>query len=216
MAAGGDRSRIFFVEAYRDEYGLRPFDPARDMHFHTHTTIDTLDYSGTGLNTGSKVVIAAYGEKCRELTTEIPAELNQLTGFGKSKMILPGILALQANAFTGYEKARQDMTALDAQLRPLSPQLSGIALVVLCDDADFTAASLNNFLWVCFTRANPSHDLWGIDSFTEYKHWGCHGPVVIDARIKPHHAPPLVMDDSINKSIDRIFQKGGSLAGLAC
>lgn len=195
---------------------LERFDPARDIHFHTHTTIDTLDYSGTGLNTGSKVVIAAYGEKCRELTTELPAELNQLTGFGKSKMILPGILALQADAFTNYEKERQDMTALDAQLRPLSPKLSGIALVVLCDDADFTAACLNNFLWVCFTRANPSHDLWGIDAFTEYKHWGCRGPVIIDARIKPHHSPPLVMDDSVNKRIDRIFQKGGSLAGLAC
>lgn len=31
IAAGGDRSRIFFVQGIRDEGGLHPFDPARDM-----------------------------------------------------------------------------------------------------------------------------------------------------------------------------------------
>ncbi|WP_439518498.1 AAA family ATPase [Hydrogenophaga sp.] len=31
IAAGGDRSRIFFVQGIRDEAGLYPFDPARDM-----------------------------------------------------------------------------------------------------------------------------------------------------------------------------------------
>lgn len=31
IAAGGDRSRIFFVQGIRDEVGLHPFDPARDM-----------------------------------------------------------------------------------------------------------------------------------------------------------------------------------------
>lgn len=31
IAAGGDRSRIFFVQGTRDDGGLHPFDPARDM-----------------------------------------------------------------------------------------------------------------------------------------------------------------------------------------
>lgn len=31
IAAGGDRSRIYFVQGIRDEGGLHPFDPARDM-----------------------------------------------------------------------------------------------------------------------------------------------------------------------------------------
>ena len=39
----------------------------RDVHFYTNTTIDTLDYSGEGLNTGSKVVLAAYGQPIRTL-----------------------------------------------------------------------------------------------------------------------------------------------------
>ena len=40
---------------------LERVDWRRDLHFQTCTTIDTLDYSGSGLNEGSKVVIAAVG-----------------------------------------------------------------------------------------------------------------------------------------------------------
>src|SRR5262249_57845002 len=40
---------------------LERLDPQSDLHFQTRTTIDTLDYSGTGLNEGSKVVIPAPG-----------------------------------------------------------------------------------------------------------------------------------------------------------
>lgn len=31
LAAGGDRSRVYFVKGIRDDGGLHPFDPARDM-----------------------------------------------------------------------------------------------------------------------------------------------------------------------------------------
>ena len=81
-------------------------------------------------------------------------------------------------------------------------------------DADFVADKLNNFLWVTFTRSNPSHDIYGINSFTDNKHWGCKGPLIIDARIKPHHAPPLEKDPAIEKGIAPIFEKGGSLYGV--
>jgi len=76
------------------------------------------------------------------------------------------------------------------------------------------AEKINNFLWVSFTRCNPSHDIYGVASFVEHKHWGCKGPVIIDARMKPHHAPPLIKDTAVEKSIDPIFEKGGSLYGI--
>ena len=47
-------------------------DWTRDVHFQTCTTIDTLDYSGTGINEGSKVVWAAVGPPRRSLPTELP------------------------------------------------------------------------------------------------------------------------------------------------
>src|SRR4029077_21156431 len=46
---------------------LERVDWRTDLHFQTRTTIDTLDYSGSGLNEGSKLVIAAAGPIRRQL-----------------------------------------------------------------------------------------------------------------------------------------------------
>ncbi len=187
-------------------------DLTQDVHFYTHTTIDTLDYSGTGLNRGSKVVFAAYGEKKRSLCTEVPLVLKNISGFENAGLAMPGVVAVQAPRFLTYESAGKEMEALNMQISSQLASLAEVMLIVVCDDATFTAANLRNFVWVTFTRCNPSHDIYGIGSFTEYKHWGCRGPLVIDARIKPHHAPPLEKDPAVEKRIDRLFVKGGSLS----
>ncbi|HTB51513.1 MAG TPA: UbiD family decarboxylase [Ferruginibacter sp.] len=192
-------------------YLLQRINLARDVHFYTNTTIDTLDYSGTGLNSGSKVVFAAYGPVIRELSIEVPDCLKDLQHFENPQLVLPGIIILQTTRFTTYLQAKTEFGTLNAQLEGKVEQLKNLPFIILVDDANFTTGGLNNFLWVTFTRCNPSHDIYGIDSFTEYKHWGCNGPVVIDARIKPHHAPPLEIDSSTEKSIEKVFNKGGSL-----
>ena len=84
-------------------------------------------------------------------------------------------------------------------------------LVVLVDDSAFTAGALNNFLWVTFTRSNPAADVHGVGAFTWQKHWGCEGSLVIDARIKPHHAPPLEEDSAVTKRVDALAAPGGPL-----
>lgn len=197
------------------EYLLERIDLSRDVHFYTNTTIDTLDYSGTGLNSGSKVVFAAYGPKKRELSRDIPQSLKELQSFENPQLAMPGVVALQTKAFTDYATAAVEMETLQAQLKDKTTSLNGVPFIVICDDSSFAAATLNNYLWVTYTRCNPSHDIYGINSFTRYKHWGCEGPLVIDARIKPHHAPALVLDPAIEKKVDRLFAKGGSLHGLA-
>ncbi len=194
------------------EYVLKRIDLKRDVHFYTNTTIDTLDYSGTSLNSGSKVVLAAYGEPVRELAAEIPASLKELNSFENAQLIMSGVIALQATAFSNYQKANEEMQRLNEQLKEAA--LDGIVMLIIADDASFTAANLRNFLWVSFTRCNPSHDIYGINSFMENKHWGCNGPLVIDARIKPHHAPPLIPDSAVEKKINRLFERGGSLYGV--
>ncbi len=203
------------------EFVLERIDLARDIHFYTNTTIDTLDYSGTGLNTGSKVVFAAYGDKLRNLATEIPANLSSLKTFGQIRLCMPGVVAIQGPKFSSYENVEKEIAALNGSLNHFSMSQSGayqllssIPLIILCDNCDFTSASLRNFLWVAFTRCNPSHDIHGVNEFVEHKHWGCRGPLIIDARIKPHHAPPVETDPEVEKRIDRIFSKGGSLQNL--
>lgn len=196
------------------EYILERIDLTRDIHFHTHTTIDTLDYSGTGLNSGSKVVLAAYGEVKRTLCKEVPAILKDLRIFRKASLAMPGVVILEAAKFESYELAQVEMEVLNQQLAYQLEQLSGVAMIVVADDAPFTAQNIRNYVWVTYTRCNPSHDMYGIDSFTENKHWGCRGPLVIDARIKPHHAPPLEKEPLVEKRIDKLFEKGGSLQGI--
>jgi 4-hydroxy-3-polyprenylbenzoate decarboxylase len=105
------------------------------------------------------------------------------------------------------------MKFLTNELEKYSEELNGTALIILTDDSNFLSQNLNNFLWITFTRSNPSHDVYGVKSFTKFKHWGCESSLIIDARIKPHHAPPLVLDHSIDKKIEPIFNAGGSLYG---
>jgi 4-hydroxy-3-polyprenylbenzoate decarboxylase len=196
------------------EYVLKRIDLTRDVHFYTNTTIDTLDYSGTGLNSGSKVVFAAYGDVKRDLCIEAPAALKELQGFENAQVAMPGVVALQTKPFTTYANAHIEMDELNEQLKNKLEEVLNVAMIVIADDSSFVAEKLNNFLWVTFTRTNPSHDIYGIASSLKNKHWGCQGPVVIDARIKPHHAPPVEKDPAVEKRIDRLFNKGASLYGV--
>ncbi len=193
-------------------YILERINLKRDIHFYTNTTIDTLDYSGTSLNSGSKVVLAAYGEVIRELVTVVPQCLRELQGFENAKLVMPGVIAIQAKAFSDYNIAKKEVAILEEQLRNNVGELLTVPLLIICDNADFVSARLRNFLWVSFTRCNPSHDMHGIGAFYENKHWGCNGPLIFDARIKPHHAPPVEVDAATEKKIDRLFEKGGSLS----
>ena len=125
----------------------------------------------------------------------------------KTLLIISPLDVMKAPGFVPVVSGENSAEGIDLQ-----PE--GIPLVVIADDSDFTAATLNNFLWVTFTRANPSHDLYGSAAAVVHKHWGCAGPLLIDARIKPHHAPPLETDPAISKKIDRLFGPGGDLHGL--
>jgi 4-hydroxy-3-polyprenylbenzoate decarboxylase len=182
-------------------YVLERINLKRDIHFYTNTTIDTLDYSGTSINSGSKVVFAANGIVKRMLGKIVPSFLNEFAG----KLIMPGVLSIQLKPFTTYDSAHAEMKILNEQLKNYATELDVFPIIILCDDASFAAEKLNNFLWVAFTRTNPSHDIYGVNSFTENKHWGCTS-VIFDARIKPHHAPPLVLDEGVERRVDEILK----------
>ena len=189
---------------------LERLDTRRDLHFHTNTTMDTLDYSGDGLNTGSKVVVAAAGPPIRNLGDSLPSLLflpGEYTGF---RMVMPGVLALHGPSYHNDKNLKSLKDALISQLDLLSQW----PLIVVCDDAEFVAHTLNNFLWVTFTRCNPSHDIHGVDQFVLNKHWGCNGPILLDARTKPHHAPPLIKDSRIEAKVDALGARGRSLHGV--
>mgnify|MGYP000104224053 CR=1 FL=1 len=157
---------------------LERVDWKRDLHFQTKTTIDTLDYSGDGLNEGSKVVIAAAGEIKRALSDKID-KINLPDNFSNPKLVSKGNLVLEG-------KGDIDLLILSLE----NQDLDGIGLITLVDDSSFVCEDFSNWLWVTFTRSNPASDIYGLHSKTSNKHFSCSIPV-IDARIKPHHAPIL-------------------------
>lgn len=220
-------AKYLFIAAQEDAPGLHTHDIAAflghvleradwrsGLHFQTATTIDTLDYSGTGLNEGSKVVIAAAGPVRHTLSVQTPGGLEFPAGFGGADVCLPGVLAIQGPQ-SGQGRGECD-PLIEEFCRYYGERNSftGFPLIVICDDSCFTAATLNNFLWVTFTRSNPATDIYGIKAGTHGRHWGCEGPLVIDARIKPFHAPLLEDDPAVVKKLEGLAVLGGPLHGV--
>jgi len=195
---------------------LQRVDWTRDLHFQTRTTIDTLDYTGSGFNAGSKLVVAAAGNAKRTLASNISSDLKLPNGFSKPHVCLPGIMAIQGPKHIG--RPYEDDGHVERFCRELSEAnvstLDGWPLIVIVDDSEFCAKTLNNFLWMTFTRSNPASDIYGVHSFTEAKHWGCRSSLVIDARVKPHMAPPLETDSETTRRVDKLGAPGGPLQGL--
>jgi 4-hydroxy-3-polyprenylbenzoate decarboxylase len=189
------------IESFFQHF-LERSDWRRDLHFITKTTIDTLDYSGDGWNEGSKVIMACHGPVLRVLSKEIPQYLILPPGFSFPCIAIPGVLVIQAESSAKIELLEKHLENFN---------LSELPLIAIVDDSKFTAATLNNFLWVVFTRSNPAKDITGIKWFIDNKHWGCEGSLIIDARIKKHHAPELVPNKQVVSKIDRLFSKGGEL-----
>lgn len=165
-------------------------------------------------------------------------------GFTEPRVVMPGVLALRGPKLPtptfDYDAARSGAASgeqveagglatvqatAEREMRRLveglllDHPLCKFRLIVVADDPEFVAATsgregIGNFLWVAFTRANPAADLYGIGEFTNRKHWGCRGPLVIDARIKPHHAPVLEEDPEVTERIEAMAVSDGPLAGL--
>ncbi len=124
---------------------------------------------------------------------------------------MPGVLAVQApRRATPMRSPRGSCTILSRDMRQEQP-VNGFPLVLLVDDAELVARSLSNFLWVTFTRCDPATDIHGLGAFTRTS-IGLPRFVVIDARIKPHHAPPLVEDPTVTSKIDALAARGGAVA----
>jgi 4-hydroxy-3-polyprenylbenzoate decarboxylase len=213
-------AKYLFIAAQEDDKFLNTHDLSafmqhvfarmdfrRDLHFHTQTTMDTLDYSAEGLNTGSKVVFAAAGAPRRTLSESLNFTAELPEAFWKLQMVIPGIATISASSYKDAQTAKGQMKALSDSLNV--HDLTGLALIVVCDDADFTAKNINNMVWVTFTRSNPATDIYGVNESVVDKHWGCDGPIIIDARKKPHHAPELIKDPEVELKVDEILNRSG-------
>jgi 4-hydroxy-3-polyprenylbenzoate decarboxylase len=158
-----------------------------DAHFIAQTTADTLDYSDVQLNRGSKLFVTVSGQPKRNLgdslEISIPAQ--------NPRVVFPGVLCVEEIDLTD------------------SPCLfpAEFPLIVCVDDSAAVSSNLQHFLWTTFTKSDPANDIHGVGEFFRNKHWGCTGPLVIDARRKPHHAPELTEPPDIADRAEKIVRK---------
>jgi len=188
----------------------------RDLHFQTATTIDTLDYTGTSLNHGSKVVIAAAGAKCRELRDN-PSDLKTLElpqGFKQAAVVMPGVLTIEGPATCSaatHTEAPATIETLKASLAQWEYRENYPWISVIDESALNTDNILSDFLWLTFTRSDPAQDVYGLDESICDKHWKCKAPLIIDARIKPHHQKQLTVPAEITAKAKQILKDAGVL-----
>lgn len=129
---------------------------------------------------------------------------------GQAHLVMPGVVALQGSAFIDYANEQLYIQQLCEAIQAKGA-IPSCPMIILCDDSPFMSATINNFLWATFTRSNPAKDIYGVNSYYENKHWACDN-MIIDARIKPHHAPPLIADPTVEQNIGRFFAQGAGLA----
>jgi 4-hydroxy-3-polyprenylbenzoate decarboxylase len=208
---------------------LERLDFSRDLHFFTRTTMDTLDYSTPEINSGSKLIVAGAGPVKRSLAIVFPKEFSLPEGFSDPGFAGPGMVVIQGPGFDSYLSGKKQINVLKKHLQKYLEThletnletkmqkgrgLDSLPLFVVADDAGFTRKTFANFLWVTFLRSNPSHDIYGVKEKTINKHWGCAGPLIIDARIKPFHASPLAADPGTIERVNQLTRTGGPLFGI--
>ncbi|MGL6193415.1 MAG: UbiD family decarboxylase, partial [Thermoguttaceae bacterium] len=171
---------------------------ACDLHFTTQTNTDTLDYTGIGLNRGSKVAVCVAGKPIRNLPDKLSDDFSEsinraaACGFTDPKVVLPGILTLVGPDFDDKITGESSRRKLAEMFTP-DDLLNSFPLIVLVDKRakQNSLDTFADFLWTTFTKSDPANDLDGIGAFTVNKHWGTTGSLIIDARSKPHHAEEL-------------------------
>ena len=179
---------------------LERVDFTRDLHFQTATTVDTLDYTGTSLNHGSKVVFAAAGAPRRTLGENLSDYVEGLSLpplFSNPCLVMPGVLVIQATPLASMNALTESLAHWEHREK--------FPWVTIADDSNFTAKTLENWLWVTFTRADPANDIYGANEAVSHKHWSCMAPLCVDARIKPHHQKPIEENPQIAKKAETIL-----------
>jgi 4-hydroxybenzoate decarboxylase subunit C len=162
------------------EHVLARADWASDLLVFDRTAMDTLDYTGTTLNRGSKGVLMGLGAPRRQLPSafRLPEGTALPEGIAAVQVFCAGCLVLQGRPYAEDREQAARIAGHEA--------FADWPLLVLADDADI-AASPERFLWATFTRFEPGGDIHPAGRDIHRHHLAYRPPIVIDARMKPQY-----------------------------
>jgi 4-hydroxy-3-polyprenylbenzoate decarboxylase len=181
--------------------------PSRDFLLLHGTSMDTLDFTGHGLNLGSKMVLDATGDLGpAPPPAPVPSPLPDL------RPLDPEILgaacleeALLVVAVRGRE-AGTGRRVIEKLVR--QDGLLGFKLIAcVSDDVDLTDEV--SVIWGIFTRFDPATDVVFHRAGLRGACPVYEGPMGIDATHKPGYPEPLVMDPEIVRRVDRRWGEYG-------
>jgi len=182
------------------EHVLARADFDSDLFVFDRTAMDTLDYTGTALNRGSKGVMMGLGAPRRELPREfaLPSGVSLPDGVSAARPFCPGCLVIQGpshEAESGFARRVAD-----------SPAFSAWPLVVAGDDAAI-ADSSERFLWATFTRFEPGGDVYAARQELARHHVTYQPPIVIDARVKARYPKDVRPNRATVELVDRRWKE---------
>ncbi len=179
---------------------LARFEPESDLLILNQTSMDTLDYTGRHFNHGSKAIMLGLGAQKRDLPQTI--EGATLPGINGIKPFCAGCLLLEATSFEhAPELANEVLKQLHSH--PFQPW----PLAILVDDIT-QALEPKGFLWQVFTRFDPAHDIY-VETELNSHRLVYHGPILIDARMKPGYPGEVIPDEATVKYVNQRWHEYG-------
>jgi UbiD family decarboxylase len=168
-----------------------------DLFIFPNLSMDTLDYSGPRLNEGSKGVLLGLGPPIRDLPQSFSGAVP--TGIQEIRVFTPGCLVLSGLSHSDDPDACRRL--------PQHAAFASWPLLVLVDDARAATASATNFLWTTFTRFDPARDIHAAAQQIVANGITHTGPLLIDARKKPHLPQELFCDPTTAATVDRRWRE---------
>ncbi|MDA1183299.1 MAG: UbiD family decarboxylase [Acidobacteria bacterium] len=180
------------------EHVLARTNAETDLYVFSNLSMDTLDYTGPAVNEGSKGVWLGLGDAVRDLprqfqSAEVPSGVTDV------RVFCGGCLVVGAPSYADEPGAAERLARHAA--------FEGWPLVVLSDEPARAAASAMNFLWMTFTRFEPAADIYAAERRIVRNHVAYHGPVVIDARLKPGFPDELTCREDIAQLVTRRWKE---------
>ena len=179
------------------EHVLERSDFQSDLYVVAHTSMDTLDYTSTRVNEGSKAIWLGLGEPKRSLPESFSGQVPQ--GVKVVQTFCRGCLVIEGPSYREQPGFGQEIAH--------HPVFKLWPLIVLSDDAKATASSSSDFLWHTFTRFEPASDIKSAAQRIEKNHVAFTPPVLIDARMKPGYPDELFCDDDTRALVDRRWRQ---------
>ena len=167
-----------------------------DLFIFANVSFDTLDYTSGTINKGSKAIMLGLGEAIRDLPREFHGPLP--AGLKRAEVFCGGCLVVEGAKYED-DKELAERLSQEAVFKDWP-------LVVLHDNAS-VAQRAADFLWATWTRFEPASDIYARETKVVRHHLSYTGPIVIDARMKPHYPAELVAREDIVELVNRRWRE---------